>query len=148
MLKIKVKLRERIRQQIHNILVQLVSLTGQYIIVKMVEVSAKEVGISITSQLYKEGFAVLMEESRLNPKAKCYNKDWHTYLDGSKRSSIDNGIAQFNDYWYWDREKVISPKDALNPKKALRVFWVYFPKRKTNWTSFKTGAYKKHMTTN
>jgi len=138
----------KIRLQIYNILVKLVSFTQQRfekVILKLIEMKAIEVGIDINSKIYKIGVATLKAESNLNPNAICHNKDWRRYSDGTQRSSIDYGIAQLNDYWYMDKEKIITKKDAMNPQKALKVFWTYFPKRKNDWYGYRHKGYLKFL---
>lgn len=96
----------------------------------LIHKTAREANISPVME--KIGTAVLWAESGLNPSAVCKN-----------RFSSDFGIAQFNDYWYWKADKIISPADALIPEKALPVFWKYFPKRSNNWIAYKNGSWRK-----
>lgn len=125
----------KIRLQIYNILSKLVSYTSKLLILRMIEKTAKEAGIALETQTYKEGLAVIAAESGFNPKA----------INRNVNGTVDYGLCQFNDYWYWEKENVISPQAAMDPKKALYVFWRYFPKRKDNWTTYKTGVYKKYI---
>lgn len=57
------------------------------------------------------------------------------------RKTVDNGICQFNSYWYKD---AISPEDALNdPEKACRLFIKQFKAGQLkDWVCYSTGAYK------
>lgn len=125
----------KIRLQIYNILTKLVSYTSRLLIIQMIEKSAKEAGVVLGTQTYKDGLAVIEAESGFNPKA----------INRNVNGTVDYGLCQFNNYWYWTKERVISPQDAMNPRKALKVFWQYFPKRKNDWTTFKSGAHKRYL---
>jgi len=77
--------------------------------------------------------AVIRCESDLNPRAINKNPD----------GSTDYGLCQFNNYWYWTQEKIISPEEALyNPEKAVRVMAQCFKKgRAKDWICYRTGRY-------
>ncbi len=59
----------------------------------------------------------------------------------------DNGICQWNDYWAWKKEKIISPDEALNnPKKSMELMVKYFKKGELKrWACFSRGIYKKFV---
>ena len=78
--------------------------------------------------------AVIRCESGFDPRAVSKNQNGTT----------DYGICQFNDYWYGS---VISPQDALNkPEKALRTMAVVWASgRQSDWTCYKSGAYKQYL---
>ena len=81
--------------------------------------------------------AVIKAESGMNPNA----------INKNDNQTIDYGLCQFNDYWYWTREKIISPDIALNnPKKAIEVMIDQYKKgRLNNWVTYQTGIYKKYL---
>jgi len=129
------ELKISIRRKILAILHELLDKWNQLYILKLIEKTAREAGIVLGSQVYKEGLAVIEAESQFNPNAKYYNKD----------GSWDLGLCQFNNYWYWRKEQIIPPADALIPEKALPVFWQYFPKRKNDWIAYRNKSYVKYM---
>lgn len=81
--------------------------------------------------------AVITAESQWDDKAKGYNRN----------GTIDYGLCQFNDYWYWTREKVIHPSVALNdPEKSIRVFIEQYLKgRIGDWNTYSSGLYLKYL---
>lgn len=81
--------------------------------------------------------AVIKCESGLNPKA----------INKNPNGTIDYGICQFNDYWYWQKEKIIAPEVALNnPEVAVRTMAKMFKKgRAKDWVCFKTGKYLQYL---
>lgn len=81
--------------------------------------------------------AVIMAESRWDDKAKGYNPN----------GTIDFGLCQFNDYWYWQREQIIHPQVALNsPERAIHVFInQYLKGRIGDWCTYSSGLYLKYL---
>jgi len=81
--------------------------------------------------------AVITAESQWNDRAIGYNPN----------GTIDYGLVQFNDYWYWERERVIHPSVALNsPERAIRVFIdQYLKGRIGDWCTYSSGLYLKYL---
>ena len=114
-------------------------------ILDLIEETAREAGFikwnegqNDETEIYKEGIAVLQAESNLNPIAMNMNED----------NSIDIGICQWNSDWHCTNEikknhpdEYIHPKDALDPEKALKLFWKIFPKRPECWTTYRNKKY-------
>ena len=78
-------------------------------------------------------------ESGFDDKAVCDNG-----------TSKDFGIAQWNNYWAWKREKIISPEDALyNPKlsmeKMLDIFkeYGYTKNGLGRWVCYSSGKFRR-----
>jgi len=91
--------------------------------------------LHVPENVYKTGLAVLKAESGLKPDA----------LNVDQYGTCDFGIAQFNSLWYWSKKKVIHPKDALDPYKALPVFWKMFQINPYDWVTYRTGKYKEFL---
>jgi len=81
--------------------------------------------------------AVINCESGMDTEAKNVN------LNGS----VDFGLCQFNNIWYWEKERIIHPDVALNnPEKAVRVMIEQYKKgRIKDWVCFKTGLYRRYL---
>ena len=118
-------------QKMLDILRQLLGLQTQ-----LEKKQLEEMILSIAKEEGVDGellLATIKCESGLNPR--CINKN--------PNGSTDFGLCQFNDVWYWQKEKVISPDDALNkPEKAVRIMAKMFKKgRAKDWVCFSTKRY-------
>jgi hypothetical protein len=58
-------------------------------------------------------------------------------------TSKDFGICQFNNYWYWTKEQIIHPDEALNnPEKAIGIMIDMYKKgRLKDWVCYNSGKY-------
>lgn len=103
-----------------------------------------------TPEQARHSFRVICDESGLSVDDKnllsqvlnCESgfKAKTVHPNSDKRKTVDNGIAQFNDFWY---NSVISPEDALNnPEKACRVFISEFKQGNLkNWVCYSSKLY-------
>jgi len=84
--------------------------------------------------------AVIWSESGMDPNA----------VNDNGNGTIDYGLCQFNDYWYWKKEQIIHPDVALhNPKKAVQVMIKQFKRgRLKNWVGYSSGLYRKYLKSN
>lgn len=56
----------------------------------------------------------------------------------NKNGTCDVGLCQFNSYWYWIKEKIIHPTDALDWEKSIDIFCkMYFQNRLGDWEAFR-----------
>ena len=81
--------------------------------------------------------AVISAESGWNPLAIGKNRD----------GSYDYGIIQANSYWYIEKMKLLTKREALcNPKKAMTVMARRIKMgRISDWSAYKNGSYKKFL---
>ena len=81
--------------------------------------------------------AVIKAESGMDDRAINHNPNGTT----------DYGLCQFNDLYYWKREKIIHPDVALNnPEKAVRVMIQQYKKGRLNdWICYRHGLYRRFL---
>ena len=132
MVKIKIK---RLKAMIASIgeFVQL--LRKNYWILKTKEICKQE---GLNRVQTAEVCGIIECESGFRTDIKNYNNDG--------RNSYDSGIAQTNSYWYWEREKIIHPEEAINnPEKAIRILVKHYKQgRAKDWVCFSKGLFERH----
>lgn len=131
----EIKKRIGIIQQMIDILRKVLGIQTQLEKIQLEEMIrkiAKEEGVDGEILL-----AVIKCESGLNPRA----------VNKNPNGTTDYGLCQFNDYWYWEKEKIISPEIALNnPEVAVRTMAKMFKKgRAKNWVCYSTGKYISYL---
>jgi hypothetical protein len=86
--------------------------------------------------------AVIECESGFNPMAINKNKD-----KGGNITSIDYGLCQYNDYWYSQKMKLITTRDALyDPEKSVRLMIKRYRQGfLKDWVCYNTGKYRNFM---
>lgn len=102
---------------------------------EMIRKIAKEEGVDEEVLL-----AVIKCESGLDTRA----------INKNPNGTTDYGLCQFNDYWYWEKEKIINPITALNnPEMAVRIMAKMFKAgRAKDWICYKNAIYLKYLKIN
>lgn len=134
---LKNKLRKEIQKKLKllellRMLLQLVTKKEKLETEIMIRQIAKAKGL--TNNMTDELVATIKCESGMDVRA----------INKNKNGTIDNGLCQFNDYWYG---KVISPSVALNnPRRAVEVMCDMWNKgRQNDWICYRVGYYKNHL---
>jgi hypothetical protein len=102
--------------------------------------------IDLTKKICKDKGLNTDETNLICAVINCESSFRTDLIHYNKNGTADYGICQFNDYWYWKKEKVISPDDALNnPEKSIKIMVdMYKRGRLKNWVCYSGNYYKKH----
>ena len=107
---------------------------------------------AMTKRICKEEGLTEAETRIIMAVIACESGFDPTVLNWNSAMSVDTGICQFNNFWSWEKEKIIHPIDALNkPELAVKTMVKIYKKYRTGknglgrWVCWSKGFWKAHV---